>query len=195
MTSEPDLIQVLTADHARAHRLFDRIRAAPPRSVPRAQLVDQVVGELAIQSSIERTCLDPRVLGRLSDGGAWADRLTAERRAIDGVLRTLREREPERERGAEGETKAYDDARADDLVLELLTLSTAHFRQMEQRLFPRLQVACPPDQLRRLGEEARRARQQTASARPGVRPVRRRGSRVRELIKGRRPDAGEGTVG
>ncbi len=143
---ERDLVRELTADHARVHRLLDRVRQAPPGSADRRSLVDEAARTLAVHLEKERRVLRPAVLDWVPRGArAWADRLAADHGALHVTLRKAADVPPE-------------DDRYGEVVLELVERAAAHTRWVEQRLLPRLQPACPPEELRRLGEEARNLR-------------------------------------
>ncbi|OII65134.1 hypothetical protein BJP40_17940 [Streptomyces sp. CC53] len=144
--AEHDLVQELAADHARAHRLLDRMREAPPGSAARAAAVGELVHGLAEHLEKERRVLRPAVLDWVPrDARAWADRIAADHGELHGILRKAADVPPEDERHGE-------------VLLELVDRVAAHTRWVEQRLLPRLRLACPPEELHRLGEESRHLR-------------------------------------
>ncbi|MFC5720993.1 hemerythrin domain-containing protein [Streptomyces gamaensis] len=151
-TRDADLIGELTADHRKVRRLFDRIRAAPPGSTARKELADQVTAELVRHGAVEEKHLHPALRRHLPRGARWCEQDLADHAAIERVLRELGQQQP-------------GEAEFDHLLVELITRVTAHTLDEEQRLFPRLQAACPAELLRELGEKTRTDRP-TAPARP-----------------------------
>ncbi|MCH0539700.1 hemerythrin domain-containing protein [Streptomyces sp. MUM 203J] len=143
MTHEPDLVQELTSEHVRLHGLLDRVREAAPGSEARGERADETVRLLTAHLDRERRVLGPAALDWLAaDGGVWAERLAAERRETGALLRELARAAPHEER-------------FDELLLDLVHAVSAHTRQVDQLLLPRLQAVCPPDELHRLGTRAR----------------------------------------
>jgi hemerythrin superfamily protein len=152
VTQGVDVIQELTADHHKVQRLFDRIRSAEPGSAARRELVEQVGVELVRHTVVKREYLYPAVRDHVAQGSRWAERELAEHAVIEEILQTLQSPELHQET-------------FDLLVLDLVTRVTAHMREEEQLLFPRLHAVCPADLLEQLGESVRRGRA-TAPTRP-----------------------------
>jgi hemerythrin superfamily protein len=147
-----DVIQELTADHQKVQRLFDRIRSAEPGSAARRELVEQVGMELVRHAVVQKEYLYPAVREHVADGEQWAARELAAHAEIEQTLQALQDSEPDQ--------KTFD-----QLVLQLVTRVTAHMREEEQLLFPRLQAMCSADLLEQLGEKVRHAKT-TAPTRP-----------------------------
>ncbi|MFF4159266.1 hemerythrin domain-containing protein [Streptomyces sp. NPDC001678] len=182
--SDADLIGELTADHLKAQRLFERVRAAAPGSAERKELTERATVELVRHGALEKEHLYPVVRERLPGGAEWERRGLADHAGIERVLEELERREP-----AEKEF--------DRLLLVLVDRVTAHALEQEQRLFPRTQAVCPAELLRELGGKVRagraaaptRPRQSPAprtepAARPPV-PGTGLLDRVRDLLTGR----------
>ncbi|MGV9246754.1 hemerythrin domain-containing protein [Streptomyces sp. NPDC003710] len=142
MGSRSSIIEVLTADHRKIQRLFDRIRSSAPGSGERRTLVEQVSVSLVRHSVAEKEYLYPAVRRFVVDGAAWADRELTEHRRIEELLKSLEAQES----GSEEFTR---------LLLSVITRVTEHVVEEEQLLFPRLQAVCPADVLRDLGTKVR----------------------------------------
>ncbi len=151
-TQDSGIIGELAADHRAVQQLFDRIRAAAPGSAERKDLADRVTIDLVRHGAVEKEHLYPAVRRYLPRGTAWADRGLANHAGIERVLKELDQRRP-------------DDEEFGGLLVELVTLVTAHSVEEEQRLFPLLQAVCPAAELRELGEKVR-ADRPTAPTRP-----------------------------
>jgi hemerythrin superfamily protein len=147
-----DVIKELTADHAEVAGLFDRIRSSRPGSRERKELVDQVTARLVRHAVAEEEYLYPAVREHVVDGEMLAEK---ELRDHSRTADTL------------GALAGMDcgDPRFNELLVALVTDVTAHVRDEEERLFPRLSVACPQEVLRDLGEKVRRA-ERIAPTRP-----------------------------
>ncbi|MFF3906103.1 hemerythrin domain-containing protein [Streptomyces sp. NPDC001848] len=141
MGSRSGIIEVLTADHRRIQRLFDRIRSSAPGSDERKTLVEQVGMSLVRHAVAEREHLYPAVRRFVVDGDAWADRELAEHRRIEELLSSL-------------EAQEADSVEFGHLLLSVISRVTEHVVQEEQLLFPRLQAVCPAEVLRDLGAKA-----------------------------------------
>ncbi|MBZ4320533.1 hemerythrin domain-containing protein [Streptomyces huiliensis] len=150
MPDRTDLVRELTAEHRAVDALFDAVRATPPGDPRRGRLAAEAAARLARHGAAEERYLYPAVRRYLPDGAAWAERL-ADRSRLDGVLRDLDGRAP-------------GDPAFTGLLVALVEEATAHALEHEQRLFPRLTAACPPDVLRDLGERVRAARRAPAAA-------------------------------
>ncbi|MFF6998897.1 hemerythrin domain-containing protein [Streptomyces sp. NPDC008313] len=145
MAHGADVIQELTSDHREVQALFDRFRAAAPGSAERADLVDRLTIELVRHSVAEKEYLYPAVRDHVADGDRWADKELAEHQEVEELLRDLA--------GREADAEDFD-----ELVLSLVVQVTAHAREEEQLLFPRLQAVCPAGILDELGEKVRQAK-------------------------------------
>ncbi|WP_372411437.1 hemerythrin domain-containing protein [Streptomyces luteireticuli] len=186
MPHEPDIIGELSAGHRAVYRLFDALRATAPGSPERKELADEVADAFARHAVAVREHLHPVVRDRVADGAARVERSVA---AHHGVARVLGELE-----GREADDPAFT-----PLLVELIARVTDDFLDEEQRLFPRLQAACPARTLDALGDAVRRRR---LPARPHSGPAARLPSpgaglvgRVRGLLRGRGRAAGRRTGG
>ncbi|WP_329141095.1 hemerythrin domain-containing protein [Streptomyces sp. NBC_00670] len=148
------IIEELTADHREVQRLFDRIRSAPPGSAERKTLVERAGIVLVRHAVAEKEYLYPAVRRHVLDGDEWAERELAGHREVAGILAGLEEREAA-------------DEEFGRLLLPLVTEVTRHVVEVEQRLFPRLEAMCPPEELRELGGRVREV-EARAPTRPRV---------------------------
>ncbi|POX49705.1 hemerythrin domain-containing protein [Streptomyces sp. Ru72] len=152
MGTRSGIIEVLTADHRRIQRLFDRIRSSAPGSDERKTLVEQVGMSLVRHAVAEREHLYPAVRRFVVDGDAWADRALAGHCRIEELLSSLEAQQP-------------DSAEFGHLLLPVINRVTEHVVEEEQLLFPRLQAVCPAEVLQDLGAKAR-GTEASAPARP-----------------------------
>ncbi|WP_187645520.1 hemerythrin domain-containing protein [Streptomyces sp. TRM49041] len=144
-TEDADIVQELTAGHREVQRLFDLIRASEPGGDVRRRAVERVGAALARHADVERRFLHPAVRTYVPDGERWAAAGLAAHAETARVMAALAGRDPAGEEATE-------------LVLTLTTVVTRHVLDQEQRLFPRVWAACPPEVLRDLGLRVRRAR-------------------------------------
>ncbi|MCQ4040776.1 hemerythrin domain-containing protein [Streptantibioticus rubrisoli] len=147
-----DVIKELTADHAEVAGLFDRIRSSRPGSRERKELVDEVTERLVRHAVAEEQYLYPAVREHVVDGEALAEKELRDHSRIAETLNALA--------GVDSGDPGFS-----ELLVVLVTGVTAHVRDEEERLFPRLSAACPREVLRDLGDKVRRA-ERIAPTRP-----------------------------
>lgn len=150
---QPHVIDVLTGQHREVEQMFvalERIDGAASEEA--LVLARQAVIALVQHSVSEEIHLYPAVRKHLDGGDALADREIAEHDEAEQTMKRLDGLLPDRE----------------DFwptVHELIREVRQHVQEEEQELFPRLQEACWPDELRDLGRKVERAHR-TAPTRP-----------------------------
>ncbi len=143
-----DIIVELTADHAEVTGLFDRIRSSSPGSRERKELVDLVTMRLVRHAVVEEEYLYPAVREHLVGGETLAEKGVRDHSAMADTLSALAGMD-------------CDDPRFTELLVALVTDVTAHARDEEARIFPRLVAVCSREVLQDLGDKVRRARENT----------------------------------
>ncbi len=150
---QPDVIDVLTDQHREVEQMFvalERIDGAAGEEA--LVLARQVVIALVQHSVSEEIHLYPAVRKHLDGGDALADREIAEHDKAEQTMKRL-----------DGLLPDGEDFWS--AVHELIREVRRHVQEEEQELFPGLQEACWPDELRDLGRKVQRA-QRTAPTRP-----------------------------
>lgn len=151
--SQPDVISVLTGQHREIDRIFaalERIDGAPSQeALVRAR---QAVMALVQHSVSEEMHLYPAVRRHLDGGNELADRAIAEHDEAEQTMKRLEALRP-------------DEQHFWPTVREMIREVRQHVQEEEHDLFPELQEACWPDELRDLGRRVQRA-QRSAPTRP-----------------------------
>ncbi|HZM75435.1 MAG TPA: hemerythrin domain-containing protein [Candidatus Limnocylindrales bacterium] len=138
---ESDLIDVLIKDHDELRELFDRL--TDPHLLPeRSQEVASVaIAELVRHSVAEEAYLYPTARQALDGGEDLVRREIADHTRAEELMKDI-------------EGVPVHDARFFKLISELATDVRAHIEEEETVLFPRMRVACDPNELLRLGARA-----------------------------------------
>lgn len=152
MSHGGDVIEELTADHREVNEMFTQFADAMPGSADRKNLMDALTIELIRHSVAEEEHLYPAVREHLDDGDALADKELAVHSRIEELLKGL-------------ERRRADDEDFDRLAVKLHTEITAHVRDEESTLFPKLRDGVHPFVLESLGGKVREAKK-TAPTRP-----------------------------
>ncbi|MBQ0986949.1 hemerythrin domain-containing protein [Streptomyces sp. F63] len=147
-----NVIDELTTDHREADEIFGRIEALPPGDARRKELADEAVIELVRHSVAEEMHLYPAVRQYLPDGDSIADKEIEDHSSAERTMKQL-------------ESLEADDPDFDRLVTTLMREIRLHVEDEETTLFPRLRAAADAEELDRLGEKVRQAKQ-TAPTRP-----------------------------
>jgi hemerythrin superfamily protein len=145
MSHEPDLIDVLTADHRTVERLFAEIETSTGNPKRRREVVDVVIAELTRHSSAEEQYLYPTAREHLSAGEDIADHEIAEHAEAEELMRQLMPLD-------------VSDTQFDALLAELIEGIRHHVQEEETELFPRLRQACDHETLVDLGHKVAEAR-------------------------------------
>jgi hemerythrin superfamily protein len=145
MAEQANLIDVLVTDHHEVEELFTELESGTIDAHRRAELRDKVITELVRHSVAEEMYLYPTARKALPGGDQLADREIEEHAAAERVMKAL-------------EPVAPEDPRFDELLAQLITDIRGHLADEEADLFPRLQAACPEEELVSLGEKVQRAK-------------------------------------
>lgn len=137
---EPDLVDVLTAEHRAVERLFADVETTADRQLRRETLA-AVLAELRRHLAMEARFLYPATREHLAAGEVLAAHEQREHDEADAKMRRL---------------AGLDDSDPEFelLVTSLFTDIRDHVTEEEIELFPRLRAACDPETLRRLGSDA-----------------------------------------
>jgi hemerythrin-like domain-containing protein len=144
MTGTVDLLWELSCDHHRIEQIFDDLIGLPVASPRRRARADEVTLEFAWHTTIEEQLLYP-LLDRLSDGEEVRRAEQEEILMAHQALLALAGLEPDR-RGF------------DSTISSLMTVVRRHIAAQEYETFPTLRRVCGDDELRVLGQTARRIR-------------------------------------
>jgi hemerythrin superfamily protein len=145
MAEKRDMIDVLVHDHREVEAMFTELERPDVAPQRQRELVDQVIIELVRHSVAEEQYLYPTTRHALPGGDDLADREIEEHAAAEEVMKQLDGMDP-------------TDPRFAGLVAQLITDVRGHAAEEESDLFPRLQAACPQEELDELGEKIQRAK-------------------------------------
>lgn len=135
---EPDVVDVLTADHTRVEKWF-RDYERTPSAVERRRLTTNIIIELVRHAEAEEMYVYPRARLVLPDGPAVIDREIAQHSEAERIMSRLDRLKPM-------------DAAFDPLVRDLMRVIRRHVREEEKDWFPRLRQLMPATERRRLAE-------------------------------------------
>ncbi|MBZ4398330.1 hemerythrin domain-containing protein [Myxococcus sp. MISCRS1] len=148
-----DAIALLKADHKTVEQLFRRFEKAGPNAHKlKRKLVEQMVLELSVHSSIEEQVFYPAVRQRSAS-------------LRDEVLRSLEEHHVVKWVLSELDGLPSEAERFDAKVSVLMENVRAHVLEEETTLFPEVKKAFRPNELRELGQVLEAAKQ-AAPTRP-----------------------------
>jgi hypothetical protein len=136
--AEPDVVDVLTADHAKVEGWF-RDYEQTPSAVDRRRLTTNIIIELVRHAEAEEMYVYPRARFVLPDGRRIIDREIAEHAEAERLMRRLERLKP------------MDEA-FDPLVRDLMGVIRGHVREEEEGWFPQLRKLMPAADRRRLAE-------------------------------------------
>ncbi|MET7790077.1 hemerythrin domain-containing protein [Streptomyces sp. NPDC005248] len=140
-----NVIEELMADHREVEQLFSRIEALPTGDSDLRGLVDEVTIELVRHSVAEEQYLYPAVREHVEGGAELADKEIEEHAEAEKLMKEL-------------ERMRVDDAQFHPTLAKLMEDVSAHVRDEEGQLFPRLRQACTSEALDDLGDKVRRAK-------------------------------------
>ncbi|WP_027947146.1 hemerythrin domain-containing protein [Amycolatopsis taiwanensis] len=144
-TEQVDLISVITSDHREVEGAFQELESGRGTPEYRRGLVDHVISELVRHSVAEEQFMYPAARRHLDNGDELADHEIAEHAEAERVMKEL-------------EDLPATKPRFEELMRDLMNDIRHHIEDEEHDLLPKLQQACPPEQLRDLGEKIVRAK-------------------------------------
>ncbi|MBT2408083.1 MULTISPECIES: hemerythrin domain-containing protein [unclassified Streptomyces] len=139
-----DVIAELTADHREVEEMFDVIEHTTPAN-ERQTAAERLTIELVRHSVAEEEHLYPAIRERFPDGDLIADKEIADHARVEKMLKDLE--------GLDAAGPEFDRR-----IAVLKAEVSAHVRDEEENLFPRLRQACSPEALNELGDKVRRAK-------------------------------------
>ncbi|QRP49672.1 hemerythrin domain-containing protein [Amycolatopsis sp. FDAARGOS 1241] len=180
---ETDLISVIVDDHRAVEGVFTELESGTGDAQRRKDLVDHVIAELVRHSVAEEQHMYPAARKHLEGGDELADHEIEEHSEAEKVMKQLERLDP----GDDG---------FESLLANLMTDIRHHIEDEEQDLLPKLRAACPPEELRDLGEKVLAAKEKAptrphpgAPDRPPVNLVLDRGAafvdKIRDTLSGR----------
>ncbi|MEV6952529.1 hemerythrin domain-containing protein [Streptomyces sp. NPDC051183] len=139
-----DVIAELTVDHREVDEMFGVIERTTPAH-ERRTWAERLTIELVRHSVAEEEHLYPAIRERFPDGDLIADKEIADHARVEKLLKDLE--------GLDAAGPEFD-----RLLAALRAEVSAHVRDEEQNLFPRLRQACSAEVLHELGDKVRRAK-------------------------------------
>ncbi|HVW44499.1 MAG TPA: hemerythrin domain-containing protein [Amycolatopsis sp.] len=144
-THQADLISVITSDHRAVEEVFTQLESGQGSPEHRRDLADHVITELVRHSVAEEQFMYPAARRYLDNGDELADHEIQEHAEAEQVMKQL-------------EGVPATEPRFDELLRELMHDIRHHVEDEEKDLLPKLQRACPAEDLRELGEKVERAK-------------------------------------
>lgn len=135
-TTQPDAIQLLTADHADVEQMFTQIEAVPEGET-RDRLVEGVIRELSVHAAIEEQVLYPAMRKALPDGDTLVQEAIDEHQQVKETLAAIE--------------RAGTPAERDPLLVQVIGNVRHHVDEEESELFPKLQASIGRDELQDMG--------------------------------------------
>ncbi|TDB74384.1 hemerythrin domain-containing protein [Actinomadura sp. KC216] len=149
--AQRDVIQVLTHDHREVEEMFDELSEATDPDA-RRRIVNDITIELVRHSVAEEMYLYPAVRELVPGGDELADKEISEHAEVERILKELERADP-----------AHDSFGT--LVRRLIDDVSAHVREEEGEMFPRLADNAGSEELLALGKQVESAKR-TAPTRP-----------------------------
>ncbi len=131
--AEPDVCDVLSADHRQFLELVTSIRATADAE-QRRDLADTLISELVRHAVAEEMFVYPAIKRHVPDGAAAVEEDVAEHRDLEETMKALEGVEP-------------TDARFDELVAHLESTLRDHVHDEEDEQFPQLRAHIPRPEL------------------------------------------------
>lgn len=149
--SEPDVCDVLSADHREFLALVTSIRATHDPG-ERRDLADTLISELVRHAVTEEMLVYPAIRRHVPDGAAAVEEDVAEHQDLERTMKDLEGVEP-------------TDARFDQLVAHLESTLRDHVHDEEDGQFPQLRAHVPREELVEIAGKVEAAKR-TAPTRP-----------------------------
>ncbi len=150
-TAEPDVVDVLSADHQEFFALIAEIRSAPDPGSQR-ELADTLIAELVRHSVAEEMWVYPAMKEHLPDGDAAVEHDTEEHKELEVLLKQL-------------EGHAPEDLEFVTLVARVEEVLRDHVQDEESGQFPELRARVPRADLVRMAQRVEKAKK-VAPTRP-----------------------------
>ena len=137
-TTEPDAIELLTADHAEVEQLFRQIESLP-QGEARDEVVSSVIRELSVHAAIEEQVLYPVMRKELPDGDTLVQQAIEEHQLAKETLARI-----------EG---AGSPAERDPQLVSLIGNVRHHVDEEETELFPKLRASVTSAHMKEMGSK------------------------------------------
>ncbi|MFF0341642.1 hemerythrin domain-containing protein [Kribbella sp. NPDC004875] len=149
--AEPDVIDILIADHREAQDLANQISATAGAD-ERRELTDQLIAELVRHSVAEEMYVYPAMREHLPDGDRAVEHDIEEHKELEQLMKQLE--------GADAATTEFEDT-----LRKLQQVLIDHVQDEETEQFPQLRAHIPTAELVRLKEKVELAKK-VAPTRP-----------------------------
>lgn len=137
-STQPNAIDLLTADHADVEQMFRQIETLP-ESDARSELVAGVIRELSVHAAIEEQVLYPAMRKALPDGDHLVQEAIEEHQQVKETLAAIE--------------RADSAAERDPHLVSLIGNVRHHVEEEETELFPKLRASITTAELQELGAE------------------------------------------
>jgi hemerythrin superfamily protein len=137
-----DMVTELVKDHREVEEMFQKLERPTLSSDERNSTLQDVITELVRHSVAEEQYLYPTAREALDDGDSIADHEIEEHSTVEKQMKELERMDPA-------------DAGFTSTLHQFIGDVRHHIEEEEGELFPRLQKACTPEQLRELGDKIR----------------------------------------
>ncbi|HEX3622604.1 MAG TPA: hemerythrin domain-containing protein [Acidimicrobiales bacterium] len=141
--TQPDAIEVLTADHSEVEVMFGQLETLP-EGTAKDEVVDGVVRELSVHAAIEEQILYPVMRKALPDGETLVQEAIDEHQEVKETLAAIE--------------KAGSPAERAPLLQRLIADVRHHVDEEEVELFPKLAASIGKTELREMGGKLQSAK-------------------------------------
>ena len=136
MTTQPDAVELLVADHAAVEQMFVQIESMP-ESDSRNELVQGVIRELSVHAAIEEQVLYPAMRTALPDGETLVQEAIEEHQQVKETLAAIDRSDAPTER--------------DQMLVTLMSNVRHHVEEEETELLPKLRASVGASELQEMG--------------------------------------------
>jgi hemerythrin superfamily protein len=144
-TTAPDLIDLLVTDHREVETMFAELETGAGDPEHRRNVADVVIAELIRHAIAEEMYVYPTARKVLPDGDDKAEHEIQEHAEAERLMNTLDGLDP-------------TDPKFATTLAELTAAIRHHVQDEETDLFPRLRLACSPEELIELGRKVEAAK-------------------------------------
>jgi hemerythrin-like domain-containing protein len=138
-TEDPDLVDLIIADHRDFERMFVELQEGVQPPEYRRRLLDHLIAGLIRHAVAEEQLVYPTAIDKAADGKDMVEHELEEHSEAEQLMKDLEAVEP-------------TDPAFDRLVGELIDDLRHHFEEEEGKLLPALREACDRDELVTLGK-------------------------------------------